>query len=215
MVAGGGDADTDAEGLEGKLKPLHIIVLQHGIDGCPRDLDKIREAIAARHAAAAADEDDILVWDTEANTAFWKTRTGVGRCTERIWQELLALLDEPRVSERPSIRLSLVGHSLGAILLRGVATRAHTMERAAKAPPIELDTYVSIAAPHLGCRRLGIGCVGGLGPLMGRGTYVMRAGMRMIKGTTGADLLLDNGAMGPEGSGEVTTVTAVSLFFSK
>ena len=61
---------------------------------------------------------------------------------------------------------------------------------------LTMDTIVCLASPHLGCRLLGRGGRGGVAPLMVTfGPSIMRAGLYVIKGKTGPDLLLDNSTL--------------------
>lgn len=57
------------------------------------------------------------------------------------------------------------------------------MEKAERSQ-VYLDTYMSIACPHLGCRTLGQQACGGLGPAIRGATAIMRAGLRATKGIT-------------------------------
>ena len=164
---------------------IHLIVLSHGIDGEPCDMHAIRASIE-RSAAP-----EVQVWETDVIQGV-KTRAGIHDCADRVWSVLCPKIETlcDGLAGKAVLRVSFVGHSMGGLVLRSVATKLYTStlrERTA------LDTLVCIASPHLGCRRLGCGGKGGVAPLMVTfGPSIMRAGLRLIKGQTGPDLLLDN-----------------------
>lgn len=142
--------------------PLHLVVLQHGIDGHQSDFDALRNEIDI-------DPIRVLVWDSKCNHGL--THEGIEACTERLWQDLL-----PRLSslEARQLHISLVGHSFGGLLLRHLAVRLHALKLAGAT--FELECYVSLATPHLGSRSLG---------------NINRGGARALFGCSGAELLLD------------------------
>ena len=164
-------------------EPLKLVVLSHGIDGCPADMDEVRTQL---HAV----DPEVEVFDSPVNKGR-KTSAGIELCAERLWIELRARLER----ETRAVALSLVGHSLGGLILRAVAVRLVAWERArpeGAAPRLSFEHYVGVAAPHLGVRHLGQGGHKGFGWLMHKSAGVMRAGLRTIKGRTGPDLLLSN-----------------------
>ena len=173
----------------------HLIVLAHGIDGEAKDLHAIRDEIQ-RHSSGKPWKEDLAVevWSTRVNEGS-KTHAGIFDCADRLWAELRPRIDQiltSRSKTASALRVSFVGHSMGGLVLRSVSTKLH----AASFPNVVLDTLVVIASPHLGCRLLGRGGGGGVAPLMSAfGPSLMRAGLRMIKGRTGPQLLLDNTAL--------------------
>lgn len=164
-------------------KPRRLVVLCHGIDGEPADLDEVRAQLVACDASIDA-------FDASVNEK-GKTHHGVDACAERLWLELRAHLRRQRGSE---LALSMVGHSLGGLILQGVAKRLHVWLRTEEgaAMLIALDCFVCIASPMLGVRRINTGAHKGFGWLMGRTTSLMRAGLRLFRGQAGRDLLLDS-----------------------
>ena len=85
----------------------------------------------------------------------------------RIWKELQPrLTDVLTTSGAKLVRISFVGHSLGGLLLRRVAAELHAWNLAQGGSRIVLDSYVSIATPHLGTRCLCVDGEGGVGPLV-------------------------------------------------
>lgn len=103
-----------------------------------------------------------------------------------------------------------MGHSFGGLCLRHVAARLHASPLGARTSP---DTLVCIASPHLGCRLLGCGGKGGVAPLMTTfGPSIMRAGLRLIKGRTGPDLLLDNETLGMAGLSDEAHMASLRAF---
>jgi nicotinate-nucleotide adenylyltransferase len=168
----------------------HLVLLAHGIDGAPSDMHAVRDALMELH------ETGLETWETEVNQGS-KTHDGVECCAERYWAALQVKLGEILIlanKASETLRISMVGHSFGGLVLRSVASRLFATQPFGER--MKLDTLVCIASPHLGCRLLGRGGAGGLAPLMTAfGLSIMRAGLRMIKGKTGPDLLLDNGAL--------------------
>lgn len=164
----------------------HLIILAHGIDGAASDMHAVREAILGLHIAG------VEVWETRANEGSF-THDGIFKCAERIWIELLPAIEERTASLQSPLRISFVGHSMGGLMLRAVSAILHASPQS---QDVSLDTLVCIASPHLGCRLLGNGGGGGVAPLMSAlGPSMMRAGLRLIKGSTGPDLLLDNDSL--------------------
>ena len=163
----------------------HLVVLAHGIDGTVRDMHAIRAAIEASGAPG------VTAWETRANEG-WRTHAGIFGCAERVWSALSPELEHLTATAALPLRVSFIGHSMGAMVLRAVAAMLHASSRFADSSVV-LDTLVCIGAPHLGCRLLGRGGGGGVAPLMSAfGPSIMRAGLRLIKGRTGPELLLDN-----------------------
>ena len=155
----------------------HLVLLAHGIDGAPSDMHAVRDAFMELH------ETGLETWETEVNQGS-KTHDGVECCAERYWAALQVKLGEIANKASKTLRISMVGHSFGGLVLRSVASRLFATQPFGK--PLKLDTLVCIASPHLGCRLLGRGGAGGLAPLMTAfGPSIMRAGLRMIKGKTG------------------------------
>ena len=168
-----------------KARVSHLVVLAHGIDGTVRDMHAIREAIETSGAPG------VTAWETKANEGS-RTHAGVFGCAERVWNALLPELEKLKPTAALPLHVSFIGHSMGALVLRAVAAMLHASSRFADSSVV-LDTLMCIGAPHLGCRLLGRGGGGGVAPLMSAfGPSIMRAGLRLIKGRTGPDLLLDN-----------------------
>ena len=142
----------------------HLVVLQHGLDGHDSDFDALRHELRAH-----PDDDEMIVWDTKCNHD--KTHEGIDACTRRLWRDLRATIRE---HEGHPLRVSLVGHSFGGLVLRHCAVFLHLHQHSVSG--IELCSYVSLASPHLGSRSL-------------KGTG--RAGARALYGRSGAELLLD------------------------
>ena len=146
-----------------QMSPLHVVVMQHGIDGHDSDFDALRNELNSH-------PEGFRVWDSKCNHG--RTHEGIARCAERLWLELEAFLS---TLDGQRCRISLVGHSFGGLLLRHCAVRLHVLQRQ-KADAIELACFVSLATPHLGSRNLGL---------------INRAGARPLFGRSGAELLLD------------------------
>ena len=166
----------------------HLVVLAHGIDGDSSDLFAIRDEILGKAVKG------LECWQTSANHGA-VTHTGVLACANLLWDALRSPLEGLCSARQNSgasnkLRISFIGHAMGGLILRVVAAKVH-----ATGLSVDLDTLLCISSPHLGCRQLGKGGAGGIAPLMnfqGWGHSIMRAGLRLIKGDTGPDLLLDN-----------------------
>ena len=165
----------------------HLIALNHGIDGSVTDMHAVRAALGELNKPG------VEVWETTANTD--KTREGVLTCAERYWTALAVKLGDvlgcPENSAASSkLRISFVGHSMGALVLRAVAAKLHASELT---DCVKFDTLVCISSPHLGTRRLGHGAQGGVAPLIrGFAPPLMRASLRVLGGQTGKEFLLED-----------------------
>ena len=165
---------------------LHLIVLVHGIDGNCDDLRSVREAVVSGAFQAG---EEVECWSSKVNHG-GRTHGGIQECARRLWCDLQAKLESSHAIQR----ISMIGHSMGGLLCRAVAARLYATKHLSSR--IAFDTLICIASPHLGCRLLGRGGRGGVAPLMVNfGPTLMRAGLRLIKGRTGPDLLLDNDAL--------------------
>lgn len=170
---------------------VRLFVMQHGIDGRPADLDAVRTELSR-----VASGPDVQIWDTACNVGL--TNEGIETMSLRLWAELRTKLDDLRVAGVRSVLLSFVGHSLGGLLLRRVAAEVLDWAQLSLGLQVTLDTFVSIATPHLGTRALGADGEGGVAPLVRGTTAILRFGLRVVHGRgarrhgTGHDLLLDS-----------------------
>ena len=164
----------------------HLIILAHGIDGDTSDLKAVRDEILLQANKGV----EVFQTDVNCNS---RTHAGVRRCCDRIWEVLLPRLKALCAASTKRLRVSFIGHSFGGLCLRCLATKLFVSDLR---DSVLLDTLVCIASPHLGCRLLGRGGKGGVAPLMVTfGPSIMRAGLRLIKGRTGPELLLDNDSL--------------------
>ena len=125
----------------------HLVLLNHGIDGAASDMHAVKVALEALN------EPGLETFETEVNEG--KTHTGVEQCAERYWAALqvkLAAILGGNEATGP-LRISMVGHSMGGLVLPSVASRLFATSLFSKR--VKLDTLVCIASPHLGCRLLG------------------------------------------------------------
>lgn len=103
------------------MQPVHLIVLQHGIDGHTSDLDAIRARAlddASLHGL------DIELWDSPINEGKG-THWGIQQCGDLLWSELKLKLGSMGTEQGRRVHLSLVGHSMGGLTLRLVASHLH------------------------------------------------------------------------------------------
>lgn len=124
--------------------PPHVVVLVHGNNGAPSDMDAVERALRRRYG-----DRQLLVIKSRANSADTSLGVEVGgaKLAQEVVDAVLALELDPRV---PRYRLSVVGHSLGGLYARYAL--AHITETLAM---LDMDfvSFVTVCTPHLGSRR--------------------------------------------------------------
>jgi len=124
---------------EGEPAP-HVVILQHGIIGRPKDLKRVRETLLAQLGPKTSSPSQMHVINSNVNTG--RTLDGVARGGRR-----LAKLIKDSV---PTMgRLSLVCHSLGGLYAR-YAVRLLEEEGWFGANRVQPMNFVTLATPHLG-----------------------------------------------------------------
>eukprot|EP00611_Tribonema_gayanum_P024545 TRINITY_DN5450_c0_g1_i1.p1 TRINITY_DN5450_c0_g1~~TRINITY_DN5450_c0_g1_i1.p1 ORF type:complete len:447 (-),score=156.28 TRINITY_DN5450_c0_g1_i1:66-1373(-) len=123
-------------------KATHLIVLQHGLAGCPGDLGYLQEAIEREGGPAA------LVLNCASNTG--NTKDGVAKGGARTAREI-----RDAIARNPGLtHISVVGNSLGGLYSRYAVKELHTPDEPGGAiAGLQPVTFMTIATPHLGVRR--------------------------------------------------------------
>ena len=163
---------------EQRLEP-HFVILQHGSHGRVGDLAALAGQLQKRGYTYCraerprawytvfADYDELpvdrlvesprVVFDSVVNHGF-RTDAGVGPCATRLLAQLVPALSAfvaahaPREGDR--VRLTVVGHSMGGIILRAALPEIRRRLEPELLAKIEWHQFVSISTPHAGARRM-------------------------------------------------------------
>lgn len=117
------------------IRPLHLVVCVHGLDGNSADLRLIKTYL---EMSLTGQHLDFLMSEGNQGDTFSNFET----MTDRLVAEILLHLHNYDVAPT---RISFVGHSLGCILIRSAITRPQM----AHLVPF-FYTYLSLSGPHLG-----------------------------------------------------------------
>eukprot|EP00744_Colponema_vietnamica_P013875 GILI01019447.1.p1 GENE.GILI01019447.1~~GILI01019447.1.p1 ORF type:complete len:448 (-),score=66.23 GILI01019447.1:36-1337(-) len=118
---------------------FHLVIVAHGLWGTPKDVSFLANQIQ-KHAGS-----EFLVHVSLVNSGI-KTYDGIDVCGERLFQEILQLLEK-----NPSItRISLIGYSAGGLFSRYAIGR---LQKTGVFDRIEPVNFMTFATPHLGIRR--------------------------------------------------------------
>eukprot|EP00754_Rhynchopus_humris_P046939 Rhum_TRINITY_DN6446_c0_g3::Rhum_TRINITY_DN6446_c0_g3_i1::g.20163::m.20163 len=143
-------ADTVEQDQGGQeTAALHVLVLQHGSHGRARDLQAVRDEVTGLVPGVA-------VFETDSCSRFG-TEQGTLRVAEVVAAELDAFFDRlvggaegsdgDAAAATRRIRVCLLGHSMGGLILRHVLVLSRWLR---DAPGVEPVLYMSVATPHLG-----------------------------------------------------------------
>jgi hypothetical protein len=119
---------------------VHLIVLHHGLWGVPMHLDMMRRTLEHKFP-----EDTVRILNCDKSPA-GNTYDGVDVCGDR----LVDLVKTTAATENVT-KLSLIGYSLGGLIVRYAAGRLYQEGFFDQVQPMNL---VTIATPHLGSWRL-------------------------------------------------------------
>ncbi|KAL6763416.1 putative serine esterase-domain-containing protein [Haematococcus lacustris] len=140
--------------------PTHLIVLANGLHGTPANWTTILVQLN-RHL----DSSQVLIHPSDVNRRT-DTFDGIDVCGRRLAEEIQGV-----VKAHPSLqRLSVVGHSMGGLLLRYALGVSFNPDKQTVAG-LEPCHFITLATPHLGCDAEGvsqvpfIGWIGALQPL--------------------------------------------------
>ena len=134
----------------------HVVLLQHGSHGTCRDLAYFRNILEKQL--------NVVVFETNASEGH-RTHDGIVRCARRFADEFQKVSTQLFAEER--VVLSVVGHSLGGLILRDALTYLQFP------PHVTFGTFCSIASPHCGVSQLPVPlrCVGKSVAFLGSQSY--------------------------------------------
>jgi hypothetical protein len=119
---------------------VHLIVLQHGLWGVPLHLEALRKILED-----TCPKDTVRIVNCDKSPAS-NTYDGVDVCGDRLVELVKSITETENVT-----KLSLIGYSLGGLIVRYAAGRLDQEGFFDKVQPMNLAT---IATPHLGSWRL-------------------------------------------------------------
>ena len=118
----------------------HLVVLVNGLVG-----SRYNWAVISDLLTTHLDPNSTHVYISTANE-FTATYDGIDTCGERLAQEIQNL-----VSKNPNLeRISVLGHSMGALLLRYALAELYRSSDSTIAG-LKPSHFISLATPHLGC----------------------------------------------------------------
>ena len=133
-----------------------LIVLQHGSHGHAKDFDLIRRAVDTRSKALGIDV-RFVVPDVVAGRG---TDKGLRHCVHTLSPGIVEEVARFKTAlERDGAKgsVSMLGHSFGGLMLRGVVGNLHSLgyiqadhRRRKEGSVLEWGTFVSVGSPHLG-----------------------------------------------------------------
>ncbi|KAJ8905180.1 hypothetical protein NDN08_001689 [Rhodosorus marinus] len=127
-------------------KPKHAIILVHGLQGKPEDLDYLQKVLWDANVDHSA---RVVVHATKVNSG--KTKDGIQAGGTRVANDIMNFVrDHPELEE-----ISVVGFSLGGIYARYAVGLLYNTQnnRVANLSP---RTFITVASPNLGVRGFGV-----------------------------------------------------------
>jgi pimeloyl-ACP methyl ester carboxylesterase len=133
----------------------HVVVLQHGNHGQAGDWLPLERALAALHPGGD------VIFLRPCTSAGMRTHDGIVRCAERLLEELRPVVADALArpgGEAVTLLLSLVGHSLGGLIVRCAAKliadlRDCELALVERGGRVQLNLLACCNSPHLGSRR--------------------------------------------------------------
>lgn len=116
-------------------RPVHLLVLIHGMWGCPRHMAALKAAIAAKYSSPAEQEEELDILVAERIKDRW-TYDGIDWNGERVADEVrhtvpalrqfsvkprhqvLERVESLESSNKKVVKLSITGYSLGGMIAR-------------------------------------------------------------------------------------------------
>ncbi|KAJ3070105.1 hypothetical protein HDU98_006844 [Podochytrium sp. JEL0797] len=123
----------------------HLIVLVHGLHGFSSDMTYLGSQITSR-AISLGVSDSTFVLSPECNHA--KTLDSLETQAHRITTDIKTWIESHPTT---LIHLSLIGHSLGGMIARCIASQV-----ARELPTLQFHHFITIATPHLGSKYLSL-----------------------------------------------------------
>lgn len=131
--------------LETTSSLLHLVVCHHGLWGNPAHVEFLAQYVKKTLGKKAS----VRVWNSRCNVARL-TYDGVDACGDRLSQEILQVCSQLEGTGQGTVsKLTLIGYSLGGLIVRYAAGRLYADRFFDKVEPVN---FVTIASPHLGCR---------------------------------------------------------------
>ncbi|KAJ9448585.1 hypothetical protein DIPPA_28053 [Diplonema papillatum] len=178
------------------VRDLVLIVTQHGSHGDSCDLEAVKQNLCESFEAegkrvcrvsplvseqATAEQlsvADVVMWETDA-CRWFGTERGVQACATIVSKEFddFAM---PLFSNASRVRLAMVGHSMGGLILRDLLQKSRVF---CDQPALEPTLFMTIATPHLGSHQV-------FRPL----AFAMSV-WGMLFSHTCQDMLLENGCL--------------------
>jgi hypothetical protein len=176
-------ANNTAEAMRG----VHLLAMQHGIHGFAADLLPL-----ARDLRLLYDENGHNTHDLQfiraSGSEMMKSRDGIEKCALRLVAEISDTV--ANIDGQTAIELTLVGHSLGGLIVRYAAKLIFELRDTAHAlvsngGRLRFHCMLALNAPHLGVRKPG----GGFGKSVWRGLVHNTVGVGLF-GRSGKELAL-------------------------
>ncbi|KAG1144980.1 hypothetical protein G6F37_006388 [Rhizopus arrhizus] len=121
---------------------ISLIVLSHGLWGVEGHMDYIRKRLINRY------KNSIFVLNVNVNEAKY-SYDGIDVCGERAAEQIINVIRQLEKSKRKVKKISLIGYSLGGLILRfaiGILGERGMFDR------IEPDYFITFASPHMGVK---------------------------------------------------------------
>jgi hypothetical protein len=130
-----------------------LVILQHGSHGHAADFTLLSGVLQAAAAKLQPDVKLTIVAPTAAEGPL--TRGGTRRCVDLLTTPVSNTLSEFERAVRGDGdsaigAVTMVGHSYGGVLLRGVLRNLQASGYLDPKSPLQFDKYISVATPHLG-----------------------------------------------------------------
>ncbi|SCU86582.1 LAFA_0E01750g1_1 [Lachancea sp. 'fantastica'] len=139
----------DSSGIRNKSRPIHLVVLVHGLWGNRSHFDYIRTALEAEFNARKAQksltqDEELVIYTTHLNEGY-KTYDGIDVCGVRVAGDI-----ETQIRELGSVtKFSICGYSLGGLIAR-YALGVLYKKQVFKKEDIELVNFTTFCTPHVG-----------------------------------------------------------------
>ena len=117
---------------------VHLVILHHGLWGNSSHMEPVLNVLKAKHS-------DLLIFNCNESSGN-KTYDGIDKCGDRAFEWTKNILK----TENGIDQISLIGYSLGGLILRYVVGRLYRDGIFEDVVPLN---FISIASPHLGVRK--------------------------------------------------------------
>lgn len=177
-MAAGRNGEQLSSGSPHSADHVVIVVLQHGSHGHASDFDNIRKQLeGAWRSSVDLSCWPLEIWTTSTNEGL-STDLGLVACGDKLAAELGAALRDIAIRyPSATMHMCCVAHSFGGLLIRHALAM---LDKSGGLDSVNLNTFITLASPHVGARQLDI---------------FLRMGARMLgaaASTAYQDLLLDS-----------------------